>query len=169
MLKPLPQEVLKGNLIGTKSLVKKQIKAVRETETEITELAGKGLDSAGTEQLQEIARSLRDFHICIENALGFIAHNYDNGIPQGDNVHHLLLEQMTVERDGSRPPVIDKVLKEDLGKYLEFRLDWEKDPEAAGDKERIASLVEDLKAVSAAARQQLTDFFDELKKYHGWD
>jgi len=169
MLEPLPQEVLKGKLIGTKSLVKKQVKAVRETETEITELAGKGLDSADSEQLQEIARALRDFHICIENALGFIAHNYDDGIPKGENVHHLLLEQMTLERSGSRPPVLDRVLKEDLIKYLEFRLDLEKDPAAAGDKERIASLVEDLRAVSAAARQQLTDFFDELKKYHGWD
>ena len=166
MLEPMPQEVLKGKIMATKSLVKKQVKAVRQVETEIMALAENGTEELDPGQLHTVAKSLRDFHICIENALGFIAHNFDQGIPSGEEVHELLLEQMAAG-GSSRPPVLDKVLKEELKKYLDFRVDFEKDSSAAEDKSRIKSLVDDLRAVSAAARQQLTDFFEELKKYYG--
>lgn len=169
MLEPMPQEVLRGKIVGTKSLVKKQVRAVKAVETEILELTGSGLQGLDDQQLNKVAQLLREFHICIENSLGFIAHNFDEGIPTGENVHQVLMEQMAVERPQSRPSVLDKVLKTDLEKYLAFRKDLEKDPTVAADKERIISLVEDLRHVSAAARQQLTDFFEELKKYHGFE
>ena len=156
----IPEDVLRGKKIATKMLVKKQTKAVKQVETEILEKIGAGIEEVAPEGLESIAKALREFYICIENALGFIGHNLDGQIPTEGNVHQLLLDRMAAPLDKVRPAVIDKVLKEDLQPYLQFRVDLEKDPGISRDRDRIAPLVENLKAVSAASRQQLTDFFE---------
>lgn len=165
--KRIPQEVIRGKIAATKVLVKKQCKEIKSVETEIHELVGGNLEDSSPECLEQIAKGLREFYICIENALGFIGHNFDKGIPKGEKVHELLLEQMSASHGKIRPPVIDKVLKDRLMDYLQFRLDLEKDASAAHDLERVKSLVEGIKSVSATARQQLTDFFDDVSKFYG--
>lgn len=165
----IPQEVLRGKIMATKMLVKKQTKAVKKVEGEICERAGGGLEDATPDVLEAIAGSLREFYICIENAFGFIGHNLDGLIPSGENVHSLLLDRMAAPLKGVRPPVIDKVLREELEDYMEFRTDLERDSLTGHDKERIISLVDKVKATSATARQQLIDFFEDVNKFHGFE
>jgi len=165
----IPQEVLRGKIMATKVLVKKQAKAVKQVETEIMEMIGGGLEGVSADGLEQIARALREFYICIENALGFIGHNLDGGIPNEENVNQLLLDRMSMPLDKVRPAVIDKVLRDELQPYMEFRLDLEREPKTGQDRERIGILTENLKSVSAAARQQLTDFFVDINKYHGFE
>ena len=164
----LPQEVLRGKILATKVLVKKQCKEIKNVETEILEhVGGEDLELAGSERLEQIGKSLRDFYICIENALGFIAHNFDGGIPKGEKVHELLLEQMALPYKDIRPPVLDKGLKEKLMDYMQFRLDLEKDALSVQDLKRVEDLVKQVKSVSANVRQQLTDFFADINEFHG--
>jgi hypothetical protein len=156
--------------MATKILVKKQSKAVKQVETEIIELIGSSVEDMPDDVLEKVSRLLRDFYICIENALGFIGHNLDGSVPSGEDVHRLLLDRMADAVDKVRPPVLDKVLREELQPYLQFRLDLEKDPETTSrDKERIIILIDSLKAVSATVRQQLTDFFGDVNKFHGFE
>lgn len=155
--------------MATKILVKKQSKAVKQVETEITEIIGSSTNDVSAEALEKVAHLLREFYICIENALGFIGHNLDGNVPSGEEAHRLLLDRMAGVVDKVRPPVLDKVLKEELQPYLQFRLDLEKNPETTvRDKERITILTDNLKAVSATARQQLTDFFGDANSFHGF-
>lgn len=156
----IPEDVLRGKIMATKILVKKQTKAVKQVETEILEIAAAAIEEDDSESLKAVAGALREFYICIENALGFIGHNLDGSVPTEGNVSGMLLDRMAVPFDKVRSAVIDKVLKEDLLPYLQFRMDLEKDPGIGLDRERIAPLVKNLKTVSAASRQQLTDFFE---------
>jgi len=162
----IPVEILRGRIFATKSLVKKQIRAIREIEEEIEGFTSGDLKNAGQDRLKEIAKSLREFHICVENAFVFIAENFDGGVPKAENVHESLMDQMTRRHEKSRPPVIDKALARNLKSYLDFRLDMEKDEETGTDRDRIMSLLENFKTTSAAARQQLLDFFEALGKFH---
>jgi len=162
----IPKEVLRGKIFATKSQVKKQIRAIREIEEEIEGFTSDDPKNADPDRLKKIAKSLREFHICVENAFVFIAENFDGGVPKGENVHESLMEQMTRRFEKSRPPVIDKALARNLKSYLEFRLDMEKDKETGTDRDRIISLLENFKTTSTAARQQLLDFFEDLGKFH---
>lgn len=165
----IPEEVLRGKIQATKMLVKKQAKAVKQVETEILEMTGSNFDGSDFEQTPKIAKALREFYICIENAFGFIAHNLDEKIPEGVNVHQLLLNQMTAPYKEIRPPVIDKVLKEDLEEYMRFRSDLENDAAQVGQSiDKVKVLVEKLTTVSSSSRQQLADFFEDLNKFHGF-
>ena len=160
------KSVMLGKIIATKSLVKKQAEVIKELEGELAELASGDVSQFESKDLQRVGRALRDFHICIENALGFIAHNFDDGIPKSENVHYDLLTQMSRESENVRPAVIDKALVEDLKEYLKFRLEFESGEKDVLSAERVGGLLQKLKTTSSAGRQQLTDFFDEVKKYH---
>ncbi len=164
-----PKEIMMGKIMATKVLVKKQSKAVKQVETEIMEVAGNNPEKLSDGNLKDLASLLREFYICIENALGFIGHNFEGNVPSGEGANRLLLDRMTGPVDKVRPPVLDKVLREELEPYMQFRLDFESNPEeAAGDKERLVMLTTNLKSVSATARQQLTDFFEDVNKFHGF-
>lgn len=168
----IPGEVLRGKIMATKALVKKQAKEIKQVESELLAMTGGSLEEAPEalpEHLEQIAQSLREFYICIENALGVIGHNLDESIPKEEDVHHRLLDLMGAPLQGVRPAVLDRVLRDDLEPYLQFRLDLEKDSSTGQDQERINMLLKNLKAVSAAARQQLTDFFVDVNKYHGFE
>ena len=163
----IPEEVILGRIMATKMLVKKQAREIKQVETEILKMTDTGLEAAGNPSLEQIADSLREFYICIENAFGFIGHNLDELIPIEGEVHQELLDQMSSPFGDIRPPVIDKVLKEELRNYMQFRLDLEKAPLTGQDRNRIILLVNKVKSLSAAARQELTDFFEEMNVFHG--
>lgn len=164
----IPQEIMRGKIFATKSLVKKQIRAIREIEGEVDNLlADTNSEEIAGEKAKELAGKLREFQICVENAFAFIAENFDGGIPKSDNVHESLLDQMTKSIENSRPPVIDGFLAQNLKEYIDLRLDLEKNAESFGDGQRVKTLLSSYKEVSQSSRDQLINFFDELEKFYG--
>ena len=165
----IPQEILRGKIIATKSLVKKQIRGIMEIEGEVEKLLeDTNIEEITVEKAKVLAEKFREFQICVENALAFIAENFDGGIPVAANVHEKLLDQMTKSIENSRPPVFDNSLAQILKEYIDLRLVLEKDCESFDDCERVKKLLGSYKEVSQKAREQLTNFFDELEKFHGF-
>ncbi|HBT20863.1 MAG TPA: hypothetical protein DEA47_05840 [Peptococcaceae bacterium] len=164
----IPQEIMRGKIIATKSLVKKQIRAIKEIEGEVDDIIlGINSEEIEREKVKELAKKFREFQICVENAFVFIAENFDGGVPKTENIHKSLLEQMGKEIENSRPSVIDSFLAQNLDEYIDLRLDVEKDPEAFNDAARVKTMLNNYKKVSESAQEQLLNFFDELEKFHG--
>ena len=160
----LPKEFLQGKIIGIHSLIKRQAKAIKQIGEELEEIKAKGLDSE--EDLKEASKLLRDFHICVENALIFIANSFDGGIPTED-AHKSLIKQMSSQFGKERPAVIDETLAGNLEEYLNFRFDFEKSQETAEDKDRVNLLIEKFEEVSVSVENQILNFNEELKDFHG--
>ena len=71
--------------------------------------------------LDGVALNLHGFYSGVERIFALIAENLDDSMPQGENWHALLLEQMTRIVMNVRPAVISKSVRRQLDEYRGFR------------------------------------------------
>lgn len=71
--------------------------------------------------LDGVALNLHGFYSGVERIFALIAESLDNSLPQGENWHALLLEQMTRVVANVRPAVISKSVCKQLDEYRGFR------------------------------------------------
>lgn len=71
--------------------------------------------------LDSVALNLHGFYSGLERIFALIAETIDGSLPQGENWHLLLLEQMTQEISHVRPAVISKEVGRQLNEYRGFR------------------------------------------------
>ncbi|MCG0278352.1 MAG: hypothetical protein L5656_07450 [Thermanaeromonas sp.] len=71
--------------------------------------------------LRALGSILHDFYSRVEKIFLHIAREIDQTAPKSENWHRLLLEQMTLNLKGRRPPVITRQMASDLEAYLSFR------------------------------------------------
>jgi hypothetical protein len=64
---------------------------------------------------------LHDYYTSIENIFRAVAGKIDKSVPRGEQWHKELLEQMTLEVPGLRPPVIAPLTGQRLDAYRGFR------------------------------------------------
>lgn len=74
-----------------------------------------------TTLLRALGSILHDFYSGVEKIFLYIAKEIDQAAPKSEIWHRLLLEQMTLNLEGCRPPVISKEMAKDLEVYLSFR------------------------------------------------
>jgi len=118
--------------------------------------------------LRGIAGNLADIYQGAENALQRIARATGEGLPAGREWHRELLDQMSREAPGMRPPVLRDVTRTALEPFRSFRhlarhrygfdLEWaEIEPLLAIAESAVAALVDDLEAFCALLDQVTTD------------
>lgn len=71
--------------------------------------------------LDSAALNLHGFYSGIERIFEIIAVHVDGQLPQGQNWHQVLLQQMSQESEGQRPAVISDSVREQLDAYRGFR------------------------------------------------
>ena len=71
--------------------------------------------------LDGVALNLHGFYSGLERIFSLIAETLDNSMPQGENWHLLLLEQMAREIPYVRPAVISQNVEKRLNEYRGFR------------------------------------------------
>ena len=64
---------------------------------------------------------LHDFYTGMERILVRIAAELNGGVPQGEQWHRALIQNLALDVPEVRPPVIDTELARVLGEYLRFR------------------------------------------------
>jgi len=74
-----------------------------------------------TTVLRALGSILHDFYSGVEKIFINVAKEIDRTMPKAEGWHRLLLEQMTLQLNRRRPPVIDTELAEELLGYLAFR------------------------------------------------
>jgi hypothetical protein len=109
------------------------------------------------------ASLLHDFYTGVERIFSRIAQELNGGIPNTEEWHKDLLNDMTLDLDEVRPPVISKNLYDQLIPYLRFRhlfrnlygfeLDWE----------RMKELDENLSRISSQWLKEIHAFLDWMK------
>jgi hypothetical protein len=72
-------------------------------------------------KLRTKASLLHDFYTGIEHVFTRIDRELNGGIPNTDQWHQALLQDMVLDLDGIRPPVISESLYSNLLPYLRFR------------------------------------------------
>lgn len=71
--------------------------------------------------LDSVALNLHGFYSGLERVFTLIAETIDGSLPQGENWHLLLLQQMTEEKPRVRPAVISEEVGKRLNEYRGFR------------------------------------------------
>ena len=71
--------------------------------------------------LDGVALNLHGFYSGVERAFSLIAETIDGSVPQGENWHLLLLQQMSAEIPDIRPAVISGSVSKNLNEFRGFR------------------------------------------------
>ena len=117
--------------------IRKEIEQkLQSIERVVSEYASIPADTEGWVVLRTRASLLHDFYTGIERICTRIAQELNGGIPQTEQWPHALLQDMTLDLDEIRPPILSEELYRDLLPYLKFRhlfrnlygfeLEWEK-------------------------------------------
>ncbi len=107
----------------------------------------------GAYNVDAAALSLHGFYNGTERLFEWIARQIDGALPQGSSWHRDLLQQMTLDIPGVRPPVIQEPTAKLLKEYLGFRhvvrslYSWEMEP--AKVKRLISLLPKTVEATQA--------------------
>jgi len=81
----------------------------------------RSLDSNDDLYLDSVALNLHGFYSGLERIFTLIAETVDGSVPQGENWHMLLLQQMNMERPRVRPAVISESVSKSLNEFRGFR------------------------------------------------
>lgn len=114
--------------------------------------------------LDSVALNLHGFYSGLERVFALIAETIDGSIPQGENWHLLLLQQIAVEIPQIRPAVISTESANRLNEYRGFRhvvrnvYTYHFDPEKV---EKLVTSVDNLFEQLKAELSAFADFLDQ--------
>jgi len=123
----------------------------------------KAQKSADDYYLDGVALNLHGFYSGLERIFERIASRIDNVYPSGPNWHCELLNQISIEIPGIRPPVLSAELRERLEEYRGFRHVVRHVYSHHLNPEKIEQLAVKLPAVYTAIKSELTIFAEFLK------
>jgi hypothetical protein len=114
--------------------------------------------------LDGVALNLHGFYSGLERIFSLIAEMIDGSIPQGENWHLLLLQQVTAEIPDVRPAVISGSVSKDLNEYRGFRHVVRNVYTYHFDPEKIEILVNKVPDLFIQLKLELSAFADFLEQ-----
>lgn len=101
---------------------------------------------------------LHDFYSGVERVFVRVARELNGGVPQAEQWHRELVNNMTLAIPKVRPALIDPALAADLLEYLRFRHVFRNVYGTALEADRMRSLEEKLPPTLCAFRRQVSAF-----------
>ena len=101
---------------------------------------------------------VHDLYAGVERILVRIAHELNGGVPQAEQWHQQLIEDMRLDIPGVRPAVIDSALAGALREYLRFRHVFRNVYGSTLDAGRLRPLEQRLPETLASFREQVQAF-----------
>ncbi len=117
--------------------------------------------------IESAGLKLHNFYIACERVFRKIAGDINGGLPSAFDWHMRLLNIMTLEIEGKRPPVIKKETARELSEYLKFRHLLTNVYGFELQAERILPLIESLPSVKKEFRKDIEEFLGFLKTVAG--
>ncbi len=130
------------------------------------ERAWQSAQRAGGDQdmfVDSAALNLHGFYAGVERLFEAAAVQLDSSLPKGEAWHRDLLDQMTLDLPGLRPPIISPVVSQGLDEYRRFRHVVRNVYADSLDPQRVGELVERLAPLWAQLRSELSSFADFLE------
>ena len=121
---------------------------------------------AGSDQdmfIDSAALNLHGFYAGVERLFEAAALQLDGSLPKGEAWHRDLLDQMTLDLPGLRPPVISLAVMQMLDEYRRFRHVVRNVYAESFDPQRVGELVEKLAPGWLQLRNELMVFADFLE------
>ena len=112
--------------------------------------------------VDSVALNLHGFYAGLERLFEMIAAAIDGSVPQGQNWHRMLLEQMADEVSSVRPAVISEETHQTLGEYRGFRHVVRNIYAFRFDQAKVSKLVQGALSVFSQVRAELLAFADFL-------
>jgi hypothetical protein len=113
--------------------------------------------------LDSVALNLHGFYSGIERIFELVGENVDGKLPQGENWHQLLLQQMAQEVPGTRPALISEKVYRQLSEFRGFRHIVRNVYTYNFDPAKMEKLVDSTPQVFAALRAELYAFASFLE------
>jgi hypothetical protein len=113
--------------------------------------------------LDGVALNLHGFYSGVERIFSLIAETVDGSVPQGENWHLLLLQQMTAEIPDIRPAVISGSVSKNLNEFRGFRHVVRNVYTYHFDPGKIEKLVDKLPDLFRQLKLELSAFADFLE------
>ena len=137
------------------------------------ERAWQAAERAGADQdmfIDSAALNLHGFYAGVERLFEAAALQLDGSLPKGEAWHRDLLDQMTLDLPGLRPPVISQAVMQLLEEYRRFRHVVRNVYAESLDPLRVGELVERLAPLWMQLRKELlvfADFLDGVSRADG--
>jgi hypothetical protein len=113
--------------------------------------------------LDSVALNLHGFYSGVERIFELVAENVEGKLPQGENWHQLLLQQMAQEVPGTRPALISDKIHQQLSEYRGFRHIVRNVYTYNFDPAKMEKLVNSAPVVFAALKAELYAFASFLE------
>ena len=130
------------------------------------ERAWQAAQNSGSDQdmfVDSAALNLHSFYAGVERLFEAAALQLDGSLPKSEAWHRDLLEQMTLDLPGLRPPVISLAVVQMLDEYRRFRHVVRNVYAESLDPLRVGELVERLAPLWMQLRKELSAFADFLE------
>ncbi|MGB8214622.1 MAG: hypothetical protein WCE68_13775 [Anaerolineales bacterium] len=101
--------------------IRQELKELERVLARISEGWQRARRSGDDYYIDSVALNLHGFYSGLERIFTLIAEILDGSMPQGENWHLLLLQQMTQDRPPLRPAVISEAVGNRLNEYRGFR------------------------------------------------
>src|SRR5687768_12608354 len=109
------------NLSGLANRIRQELTELENVLARMSEGWKRAHHSNDDYYLDGVALNLHGFYSGLERSFVLIAETVDGSLPQGENWHMLLLQQMTKEKTRIRPAVISELVGKRLNEYRGFR------------------------------------------------
>ena len=114
--------------------------------------------------VDSVALNLHGFYAGLERLFEIIGAAVDGTIPQGENWHQMLLEQMIAEVPSVRPALISEETRQMLDEYRGFRHVVRNVYAFRFDQAKVQKLVQGVPTVFSQVRAELLAFADFLEQ-----
>ena len=114
--------------------------------------------------LDSVALNLHGFYSGLERLFALIAETIDGSVPQGENWHQVLLQQVSEEVPHVRPAVISKEVSKRLNEYRGFRHVVRNVYTYHFDSSKVEKLVVSAPALFNQLKAELSAFADFLEQ-----
>jgi len=149
--------------------IRKDLADLGRVVAETLRLAQKAQATGDDDYLSAAALNLHGFYAGTEGIFKKIANDIDESIPGGIDSHRRLLQQMSAEIPGIRPPVINSETQAALDEYRSFRHVVRNVYTLNLRSSRIRELASDLPACYAALTEDLSAFNGYLEELDAED
>ena len=120
--------------------------------------------SADDYYLDSVALNLHGFYAGLERIFELMAAGVDGVMPEGENWHQVLLQQMAAETPRVRPAVISEPICKRLDEYRGFRHVVRNVYTFTFDPSKVKKLVDELPGMFSQVRAELLAFADFLEQ-----
>jgi hypothetical protein len=130
------------------------------------ERAWQAAQRSGSDQdmfVDSAALNLHGFYAGVERLCEAIALQLDGSLPKGEAWHRDLLDQMTLDLAGLRPPILSPAVRQALDAYRRFRHVVRNVYAENLDPLRVGELAERLPALWGQLKSELTGFAEFLE------